>query len=181
MERLRQLSLLIADRNRISTKITEIIGRPAQLGHIGEFIASELFDVSLEISANNKGFDGRFNHGQLAGKTVDVKTYAKREGIIDLRTSDLPDYYLILSGPVAPASSSRGQDRPWLLSGVHLFNANELVTTLQSRGLRIGVATSVARSYWDKAEIYPKQHCDLISLNDEQRAWLHGFGHAVFA
>ena len=176
MDRLHKLSALVAERNNVSTRIANIIGRPAQLGHIGEFIASELFGVTLELSANNKGYDGRFSHGQLTGKTVDVKTYAKREGIIDLRVSDLPDYYLVLSGPVGPAASSRGQDRPWLLSGVHLFNATELVAALQSRGLRVGVATSVARNHWDAAEVFPRNHCNLLTLNEEQHLWLGSFG-----
>ena len=176
MDRLGQLSALVAERNATSTKIAAIIGRPAQLGHLGEFIASELFGIALEASANNKGFDGRFTYGALTGKTVDVKTYAKREGIVDLRTADLPDYYLVLSGPPGPASSSKGQDRPWLLSGIHLFNAAELVAALQSRNLKVGVAASVARVHWDAAEVYPRCACRLLSLTEQQCEWLSGFG-----
>lgn len=176
MEILRNLSALVAKRNSISTEISAVIGRPAQLGHLGEFIASALFDIKLETAANNKGFDGRFSQGFLSGKTVDVKTYAKREGIIDLRTQDLPDYYLVLSGPIGLAGSSKNQDRPWLISGIHLFDAANLVSSLQSRGNKIGVAASVAKSYWDAAEIYPRQNCNLIVLNAEQRAWLAAFG-----
>lgn len=176
MDRLKQLSALIAERNSISTKIAAIIGRPAHIGHLGEFIASELFEIDLEDSANNKGFDGRFTNGPLAGKTVNVKTYSKREGLIDLKTTDLPDYYLVLSGPRGPATSSKGQDRPFLLAGVHLFNASELVQELLSRNLKVGVATSVAARYWDAAEVYPTNRCDLLVLNEQQCDWLKGFG-----
>ena len=175
MQNLQLLSALIAKRNAISAEISAVIGRPAQLGHLGEFIASVLFDITLEASANNKGFDGRFAFGSLAGKTVDIKTYAKREGIIDLRTRDLPDFYLVLTGPIAPAASSKGQDRPWLLAGIYLFDAPTLVDSLLSRGTKVGVAASVAKCYWDKAEIFPKQSCKLIELKPEHRAWLDSF------
>ncbi|MEP6833719.1 MAG: hypothetical protein ABJB74_10000, partial [Gemmatimonas sp.] len=155
MHRLDELSDLVAKRNAISTEIAAILQRPAQLGHLGEFVASVLFDIELEFSANNKGFDGRFRSGVLAGKSVDVKTYAKREGIIDLRLMDLPDYYLILSGPRAPASSSRGQDRPWLIEGIHLFEARVLVDSLTAKKLKVGVAASVAGPLWNASEVYP--------------------------
>lgn len=178
MKRLEELSELVARRNKVSTEIAAILGRPAQLGHLGEFIASALFDISLEPSANNKGFDGRFTRAPLAGKSVDVKTYAKREGIIDLRLDDLPDYYLILSGPRAPAASSKGRDRPWLIEGIHFFDAHTLVQSLKSRNVKVGVAASVASEYWLAAEVYPTQRCDLLQIRDEQRAWLQAFGRA---
>ena len=175
MHRLQNLSDLVAKRNSVSTEISAVIGRPAQLGHLGEFIASVLFDITLEASANNKGFDGRFTCGPLTGRTVDVKTYAKREGIIDLRTKDVPDYYLVLSGPIGPAASSKGQDRPWLLSSIHLFDAPELISSLQLRSIKIGVAASVAKHYWDAAEVFPKPNCDLVELTAEKRTWLGSF------
>ena len=137
MNRLDELSALVAQRNAVSSEIAAILGRPAQLGHLGEFVASELFAIALEAAANNKGFDGRFTSGPLAGKSVDVKTYAKREGIIDLRTKDLPDYYLILSGPRGPAASSKGQDRPWVIDGIDVFDANALVASLLTRKLKV--------------------------------------------
>ena len=176
MKRLDGLSELVARRNVVSTEIAAILGRPTQLGHLGEFVASELFDIELEASANNKGFDGRFRQGLLAGKSVDVKTYAKREGIMDLRVQDLPDYYLILSGPRAPAASSKGQDRPWVIDGVHLFDAKALVESLLSRRLKVGIAASVAASYWLAAEVYPTHTCKLLDIRDDQRAWLESFG-----
>ena len=176
VKRLDGLSALVARRNAVSTEIAAILGRPAQLGHLGEFVASVLFDIDLAPSANNKGFDGRFTQGLLAGKSVDVKTYAKREGIIDLRMQDLPDYYLILSGPRAPAASSKGQDRPWVIDGIHLFDAQMLVESLLSRSLKVGIAASVAAAYWVAAEVYPSPTCKLLEVRDDQRVWLESFG-----
>ena len=48
---LQSLAALIRARNAIEIPITQIIGRPSQLGHIGEFIASRIFDIALEESA----------------------------------------------------------------------------------------------------------------------------------
>ena len=44
-----------------------IVGRPALIGHVGEYIASRVFGIALEHSAANKGYDGRFTDGPLAG------------------------------------------------------------------------------------------------------------------
>ncbi len=99
-----KLADLIHTRNAVAEQITTLIDRPAEIGHVGEFIAAEVFDIALEESATNKGFDGRFRSGTLAGKTVDVKWYAKKEGLVDLRLEFLPDYYLVLTGPTAPPS-----------------------------------------------------------------------------
>ena len=107
-----KLAALLHTRNAVAKEITALIDRPAQIGHVDEFIAAQVFDIALELSATNKGFDGRFRSGALAGKTVDVKWYARREGIIDLRLDDLPDYYLILTGPYGAYATSRGEDRP---------------------------------------------------------------------
>jgi hypothetical protein len=166
---LERLADLIAQRNAVSAAITAMTGRPAQIGHLGEFIASKIFDIRPESSATNKGFDGRFASGTLSGKTVDVKWYGKKEGILDLRTSDLPDYYLVLTGPSSFAMSSRGEERPWLIEHVHLFEAEPLVRAVAARGVKIGVATSVAREFWEAAEVYPDAANGVLRLSAEQR------------
>jgi hypothetical protein len=53
-----KLAQLIHERNRISEEIARIIGRPALSGHIGEYIASKIFNIRLEESAISKGIDG---------------------------------------------------------------------------------------------------------------------------
>lgn len=166
---LERLAELIAQRNAVSAEITAVTGRPALIGHLGEFIASEIFDIRLESSATNKGFDGRFASGPLSGRTVDVKWYGKQEGILDLRTADLPDYYLILTGPASSATSSHGEERPWLIEHVHLFEAASLDRAVAARGVKIGAATSVARELWEAAEVYPNPTCEALRLGEEQR------------
>ena len=48
---LQTLAGLIRRRNEVAREITAVIQRPAQIGHIGEFIASRVFDIELEASA----------------------------------------------------------------------------------------------------------------------------------
>jgi hypothetical protein len=57
---LARFSELVRERNRIEEGITGIIGRPAQIGHIGEYLASVIFGIDLEESATNPGYDGKF-------------------------------------------------------------------------------------------------------------------------
>lgn len=169
LERLKRLAELVRKRNAISKEIGEIIGRPALIGHVGEFIASEIFGVELEPSATNPGFDGRFREGPLAGRTVNVKWYAKKEGVLDIRPDALPDFYLVLAGPESQAVSSRGQARPWYVDAVFLFHAKALCDALRQRGLKIGVATSVRSELWRNAEVFPNRRCPDLLLNNQQR------------
>jgi hypothetical protein len=48
-------------------------------GHLGEWIASQVFDIALEVSAVAEGIDGVFRSGALEGSMVNVKWYLKRE------------------------------------------------------------------------------------------------------
>ena len=81
-----------------------------------------------------------------------VLMYCKQEGILDITVNNLADYYLVLSGPKSHLSSSRGTTRPLVISNVFLFKMQELVESLKKRGVRIGVATSVAAEYLLDAE-----------------------------
>ena len=123
MSQLEQLASLLAKRNAIDKEISDLISRPALKGHVGEWIAQESFGVKLEESAAQKGFDGRFADGPLAGKTVNVKWYGKREGILDINPDGVPDHYLVMTGPKAAAMTSRGQTLPWVITEVFLFDA----------------------------------------------------------
>jgi hypothetical protein len=73
MDDLTQLADLIKKRNSLERQITALIGRPAQIGHIGEYIASRIFRIVLEESASHKSMDGRFSDGPLKGGTVNIK------------------------------------------------------------------------------------------------------------
>src|SRR5947209_19797410 len=99
MSDLADLAELLLRRNKLDEEIARTVGRPALIGHIGEYIAAKVFDITLENSAVNKGFDGRFCKGPLVGKSVNVKWYAKREGLLDIRLDAVPDFYLVLTGP----------------------------------------------------------------------------------
>ena len=48
---LEQLASLLARRNAIDEQIAAVIGRPATRGHVGEWIAQEIFGVTLQKSA----------------------------------------------------------------------------------------------------------------------------------
>ena len=63
---LERLADLIRERNANEVAITGIVGRPAQLGHIGEYIASRIFDIELEQDAAHRGSDGQFRSGPFA-------------------------------------------------------------------------------------------------------------------
>jgi len=176
MNDLEKLAAEIAKMNSIGDKISEITQRPATIGHTGEYIAAEIFDIKLEESANAKGIDGRFRSGSLAGKTVNIKWYSKLEYMLDITPQGLPDYYLVMTGPKGQAVSSRGGIRPWLINYVFLFNAADLVTELNARGVMIGVASSVRKHEWQAAEIYPNKRSMVYRMTDEQMAKILAFG-----
>ena len=176
MQDLERLADLIRQRNAIEVEITKITGRPALLGPIGEYVAARVFRIELPTSANEKGVDGRFQEGALGGATVNIKWYAKREGVLDLVTTEpLPDYYLVLTGPEGAAMSSRGQTRPWRLTAVYLFNARDLAAAQRARGVAVGISSSVPQHFWEAAEIYPKSKNAAIALSEDQRCLLRLF------
>ena len=151
---------LIQERNRIDAELSAYIGRPALTGHLGEWIAAQIFGVS----------DGRFGDG----RTVGVRWYTKREGLLDLK-EDGPDLYLVLTGPKAAPASSRGTTRPLVVDAVYLFDAAAVLDDLRSRGRKIGVASSVRAELWDAAEVYPRRNTS-FPLSGEQRELLALFG-----
>lgn len=171
----RRVADLIARRNKIDKEIAAITGRPALAGHLGEWIAGEVFDIDLEASAVAKAIDGRFASSPLADCTVNIKWYGKREGLLDITEDPNLDYYLVLTGPRAIAGSSRGTTRPMLIDAVYLFEAQLLLDRLRARQVKIGVATSVIDSLWDAAELFPDQRNFTIPVSREQRAALASF------
>jgi hypothetical protein len=61
-------------------------------GHLGEWIAAEIFAIDLEASAVAKVIDGRFTSGPLAGCTVNIKWYGMREALLDMTEDARLDY-----------------------------------------------------------------------------------------
>jgi len=174
MEELEALAALLKERNAIDARIAALIGRPALSGHIGEFIASKVFGIRLCDSATTQSIDGHFMGGPLDGKSVNVKWYGKRESILDLNPINPPDYYLVLTGPAAPPVSSRGGTRPAVIEAVYLFEAARLIAELRSRGVKIGIASSVRAATWAKSEIYPEAN-PVFPVSPEHRAALRSF------
>ena len=87
----------------------------------------------------------------------------------------LADSYLVLTGPKSAATTSRGSLRPLVISNVYVFEMAELVSELRKRGVKLGVAMSVAQSYWEEAEIYPRQTNKKLELTKKQGRLLRLF------
>lgn len=178
VDELQKLAFLLAERNQVDEKIAQLIGRPAQIGHLGEFLASRVFDIELAASASNRGVDGWFRAGPLAHRSVNIKWYLKRENLIDLALTG-PDFYLVLTGPRVPAASSRGTSRPSVIDEVFLFDAGALVSRLQARGRTIGIATSTRASDWEEARIFPATQDSPFAITPNQEAALGLFATKV--
>jgi hypothetical protein len=123
---LARAAALLRERNEIDAELARLMHRPMTSGHLGEWIAAQVFDIELEASAVAAGIDGRFRSGPLQGRTANIKWYLKREGALDTTESTALDYYLVLTGPRSPAVSSRGATRPWCSEAVYLFEARQL-------------------------------------------------------
>jgi hypothetical protein len=167
-EELRRIADLLDKRNRIDGEIAARVGRPMTSGHLGEWIAAEIFDAELEKSASAAARDGHFRSGPLRGRSVNVKWYLQRESILDLTSPLMPDEYLVMTGPASAATSSRGGTRPWRIDSVYLFDALGLRDDLVARGRKVGTASSVRANLWAQAEIYPKPVNSRWVLTEDQ-------------
>jgi hypothetical protein len=164
----------LRQRNAIDAKIAGITSRPMAAGHLGEWLASQIFDIRLESNAANPGIDGAFSTGPLIGRTVNIKWYLKQEGLLDIAATS-PDYYLVMTGPASPATSTKGHTRPWCITSVFLFETKRLLRELHERGVKVGIATSVRVSQWEAAELYPHARNAAVHLHAEQQRLLSLF------
>ncbi len=171
-EPIKRIAELLRERNALDAEIGAIMHRPMTSGHLGEWIASHVFDIELEPSAVAAAIDGRFRSGPLQGRTVNIKWYLKREGVLDMSESDELDYYLVLAGPPSAAASSRGAIRPWCIEAVFLFDARQLRAEQIERGAKQGIASSVLKRQWAAAEIYPATGNPLLTVTSGQAALL---------
>ena len=168
MEQIKEFSELINQRNEIDHKIVKYTRRPAEKGHIAEWVASKAFPINLNERGNQSEYDGIFNSGDLKGKYVDIKYHAVNNHIMNINSKLTSEVYLLVfTGPYESAQSSKGKDRPFCISNIYLFNENELYEKLKN-WVKISVATSVRKTYWEEKEIYPnnKENFDL-ELNRE--------------
>jgi hypothetical protein len=172
---LARAAVLLRERNAIDSELAGLTGRPMTSGHLGEWIAAQVFDIALEDAANAPAIDGRFRSGPLMGQTVNIKWYLKREGLLDMTESAALDFYLVLTGPRAAAGSTRSSTRPWQIDAVYLFHAGHLLDQQHARNIKIGVATSVLTSQWETAEIFPGPRNPLLPLSPAQASLLRLF------
>jgi hypothetical protein len=159
VESMRELAARIARRNVADKAIAELIGRPAQRGHIVEFIAARMFDIWLHDSATHVGSEGVFTTGPLKSRSVNIKFYGAQEGILDVKESGAPDYYVVPTGPRRTAATSRGLVRPLVVEHIYVFAHAALLEA----GVKPGVAASVRKAPWDAAVIYPRRERKLRS------------------
>ena len=174
MNNLKLLASLLTRRNAIDEKIVALIDRPAIRGHIGEWIAQEIFKVKLAKSKIQKGFDGWFTDGQLDRKMVNVKWYGERAGLLDINPDGITDYYLVMTGPKKGPTKSL----PLVITEVFLFDAHELVNRLRKRkpNVRLGTAAGVPKHEWEAARVYPEAAPGArLTLTDAQREALKLF------
>jgi hypothetical protein len=61
---------LLRGRNVIDAELAGLIQRPMTSGHLGEWVAAQVFDIELEASAVAAGIDGRFRTGPLQCQTL---------------------------------------------------------------------------------------------------------------
>lgn len=111
---------------------------------------------------------GRFRSGPLQGNTVNVKWYMKHRGLLGTTEHAVLDYYLVLAEPPSPAGSSRGTTQPWCIDSVYLFDARQLRAQQPTRGVKLGIASSVAKQQWLSAQVYPPAAASPLPLTREQ-------------
>jgi hypothetical protein len=99
---LERLAELVRIKNEADLAIAQLIGRPSTPGNIGEFVAASVFAIRLMTSGSHPGYDGVFQSGPFADKTVNIKTYSRHESVLDISPHPC-DYYLVLTGPPGQA------------------------------------------------------------------------------
>ena len=176
MSNLKQLSSLLVRRNAIDEKITALIGRPAIRGHVGEWIAQEIFKVKAGKIRESEGLR-RPVYRRSAGRTDgECEVVRQARGAARHQSSQRPGQYLVLTGPKAEATTSKGQTRPLVITEVFLFDASALVEQFKVQKRRLGVAASVRQHEWKTARVYPKAAPGArLTLTDAQREALKLF------
>ena len=171
-ELIQRVADLLRERNAIDARIAQIIGRPVTSGYLGEWVASQIFDIELDAPAAGGRIDGRFRSGSLKDRTVSVKWHLWQKCALGTSGPAAPDYYLVLTGP--PAPESRGTARPWCIDSVYLFDGPQVRAEQESGAWRL--APAVAKQRWLAAEIYPEPGSPLLRITRQQSTLLRLFG-----
>ena len=116
--------------------------------NIGAVIASEIFDIALEIPSDipsDIAYDGRFRSGEHKEKSVLVKWYGTRQPTLDIDGGMTPDFYLVFTG----------SEKEFISEEVYLFEVIPLITKLRVRNQETGLAdpTMMRNKDWDEARV----------------------------
>jgi hypothetical protein len=169
MDDLTWFANLIKSRNTVDSKIAALIGHSTQANNVADYIASMIFRITREEIGRERGYTGRFTHGPLSGRTVDVQWRLKDDHQLSVRPDFIPDYYLVFVGP---ANEETPHSIPWLITAVYLFDGHNLLNALIERKVQLGSNASVTGPLWERAEIYPKATNGLLVLREEERQQL---------
>ena len=104
-----------------------------------------------------------------------MKWYLKREGLLDTTEHPGLDHYLVRTGPPSAAVSTRNTTRPWCVETVFPFDAPQLRSEQEARGVKCGVASSVITQQWAATEIYPWTANMQLTITSQQAAQLRLF------
>jgi hypothetical protein len=164
---LARAAALLHERNAIDAELAGVIDRPVTSGHLGEPIAAQIFNIELEASAAAAGIDGRLRSGALRGRTVNIKWYLKREGVLDTTELAALDYYRCLPG------RRRRQRRRVVPPGPGASRPCSCLTQQLrfeqiGRGVKLSVASSVIKQQWAAAEIYPMATNPQLTVTSQQ-------------
>jgi hypothetical protein len=98
---------------------------------------------------------------------VNVKWYLKQDSVLDMTTSPTLDYYLVMTGPPPDGKGIR----PWVIESVYLFDAHQLLAEVVTRGVNVGMATSVRHHQSEEARIHTGTST-VYPLSEEQQKLL---------
>ena len=135
--------------DRLKSIATQI-GETEQIDrrNIGAVIASEVFDIVLEIPSDipsDIAYDGRFRSGEHKEKSVLVKWYGTKTPILDIDGGMTPDFYLVFTG----------SENEYVTEEVYLFDVVTLITKLRVRNQDTGLVdpTKMIEKDWEDARV----------------------------
>jgi len=168
---LRRLSDLLHDREVIDTAIEQITSVPGGDERTIQWVASEIFDIELDLSRPSTGLVGTFQSGRLSGHTVEVRSQRTCCDVLDTKGSITCEYCMVLAGPRRHdlPTSIRA---PWNIDSVYLF---EMQQVHRERGASLAPEPTVDALQWRAAEIYPSARNSILLVNPVQAAQLQLF------